>query len=310
MTFELTILGSSSAIPTSEKYPTAQVLNALERFFLIDCGEGTQIQLRRQKIGFGKIKHIFISHLHGDHYYGLIGLISTFNLMGLNNDLHIYSPSQLKDVIQPQLDFLKGEMQFKVIFHPLNFRKPELIYEDKKVEVYSFPVKHSINCSGFLFREKQKEANIKKESISRYNIPIEKIKTIKNGADFITADGIIIPNWELTLPASIPRAYAYCADTAFHPPVAEFIKGVDLLYHEATFAEDLRDWATKTLHSTAKDAARIAQMAGAEKLIIGHFSSRYDDEELLVNEARSVFPNTVAACEGCRYPVNQKRKSN
>ena len=303
MTFELTILGSSSAIPTSEKYPTAQVFNALERFFLIDCGEGTQIQLRRQKIGFGKIKHIFISHLHGDHYYGLIGLISTFNLMGLKNNLHIYSPSQLKDVIQPQLDFLKGEMQFEVIFHPLNFRKPELIFEDKKVEVHSFPVRHSINCCGFLFREKQKEPNIKKESIAKYKIPIEQIKNIKRGDVFITADGKTIPNEDLTTPPPLPRSYAYCADTAFHPPLAEILKGVDLIYHEATFAEDLRDWADKTYHSTAKDAAEIAQMAGVGKLLIGHFSSRYDDEELLLNEAKSVFPNTEAAVEGKRYKI-------
>lgn len=303
MTFELTILGSSSAIPTSEKYPTAQVLNVLERFFLIDCGEGTQIQLRRNNIGFEKIKHIFISHLHGDHYYGLIGLISTFNLMGLKNNIHIYSPSQLKDVIQPQLNFLKGDMQFEVIFHPLNFKKPEKILEDKKVEVYSFPVKHSINCCGFLFREKQRESNIKKEYISKYQIPIEEIKNIKKGADFNSAEGKIIPNSELTTIPPPPRSYAFCADTAYHEPLAEVLKGVDLIYHEATFAEDLRDWAVKTCHSTAKDAARIAQMADVEKLIIGHFSSRYDNEELLLNEARSIFPNTELAAEGKKYPV-------
>ncbi len=309
MTFELTILGSSSAIPTSEKYPTAQVLNALERFFLIDCGEGTQIQLRRQKISFGKIKHIFISHLHGDHYYGLIGLISTFNLMGLKNNIHIYSPSQLKDVIQPQLDFLKGDMQFEVIFHPLNFRKMERIYEDKKLEVYSFPVKHSINCSGFLFREKQKEANIKKESISKYHIPIEQIKKIKQGADFKTSDGETISHHELTTPPPLPRSYAYCADTAFHPPLAEFLKGVDLLYHEATFAEDLREWAIKTYHSTAKDAANIARLAGVGQLIIGHFSSRYDNDVQLINEAKSVFPNTIVAVEGGKYSVPLKHQA-
>lgn len=304
MTFELTILGSSSAIPTSEKYPTAQVLNALERFFLIDCGEGTQIQLRRQRIGFGKIKHIFISHLHGDHYYGLIGLISTFNLMGLKNNLHIYSPSQLRDVIQPQLEFLKGDMQFEVVFHPLNFKKPDLIFEDKKVEVYSFPVRHSINCCGFLFREKQREANIRKECIVKYQIPVEQIKSIKQGSDFTTSEGTTIPHSELTTPAPPPRSYAYCADTAFHPPIAEFIKGVNLMYHEATFAEDLRDWANKTYHSTAKDAAKIAKIAEAGKLIIGHFSSRYDDDKVLLDEALSVFPNTEAAIEGNRYKVN------
>jgi ribonuclease Z len=304
MPFELTILGSSSATPTSERYPTAQVLNALGRFFLIDCGEGTQIQIRRQKIGFGKIKHIFISHLHGDHYYGLIGLISTFNLLGLKNDLHIYSPSQLKEIIQPQLDFLKGDLQFNVIFHPLNFKKPQLIYEDKKVEVVSFPLKHSINCCGFLFREKPKEANIKKECIAQYKIPVAQIRNIKQGADFITEYGKIIPNEQLTTPPPPPRSYAFCSDTAFHPPVTEVIKDVNLLYHEATFTEELRDWAVKTYHSTALDAAKIAQMAHAGKLIIGHFSSRYKTTEPFLNEARTVFPNTEDVVDGKTYIVN------
>ncbi len=303
MAFELTILGSSSATPTSERYPTAQVLNASGRFFLIDCGEGTQIQIRRQKIGFGKIKHIFISHLHGDHYYGLIGLISTFNLLGLKNDLHIYSPSQLKDIIQPQLDFLKGDLQFNVIFHPLNFKKPQLIFEDKKVEVVSFPLKHSINCCGFLFREKEKEANIKKECIQQYNIPIAQIVKIKQGAGFITEDGETIPHEVLTTPPSPPLSYAFCSDTAFHPPIVDVIKGVNLLYHEATFTEELRDWADKTYHSTALDAAKIAQMAHAGKLIIGHFSSRYKTTEPFLNEAKTVFPNTEDVVDGKTYVI-------
>lgn len=303
MLFELTILGSSSAIPTSEKYPTAQVLKTPGRYFLIDCGEGTQIQLRRQKIGFGRINHIFISHLHGDHFYGLIGLISTFNLLGLKNDIHVYSPSQLKDVIQPQIDFLKGAMQFKVIFHPLNFKKTEVIYDDKKLEVISFPLNHSINTCGFLFREKQKEPKIKKELVQRYNISIEQIKTIKKGADFVTANGETITNSELTSPPPAPRSYAFCSDTAFYPPVAEVTKGVNLMYHEATFAEDLRDWADKTYHSTARDAATIAAMAEAGKLLIGHFSTRYDDDNILLEEAKSVFPNTEVAVDGATYTI-------
>lgn len=303
MAFELTILGSSSAIPTSERYPTAQVLNMLGRFFLIDCGEGTQIQIRRQKIGFGKITRIFISHLHGDHYYGLIGLISTFNLLGLKKDIHIYSPSQLKDIIQPQLDFLKGDLQFDVIFHPLNFKKPQLIFEDKKVEVISFPLKHSINCCGFLFREKQKEANIKKECIEQYKIPIAQIRAIKQGADFVTTDGETIPNSVLTTPPPRPKSYAFCSDTAFYPPIADVIKGVDLLYHEATFTEELRDWADKTYHSTARDAAGMAKLANAGKLIIGHFSSRYKSIEPFLEEAYTIFPNTEAAVDGKTYIV-------
>jgi ribonuclease Z len=303
MLFELTILGSSSAIPTSEKYPTAQVLKTPGRFFLIDCGEGTQIQLRRQKIGFGRIKHIFISHLHGDHFYGLIGLISTFNLLGFKKDVHVYSPSQLKDVIQPQLDFLKGAMQFKVIFHPLNFKKNEVIYEDKRMEVTSFPLNHSISCCGFLFREKIKEPNIRKEYIQKYNIPIEQIKEIKRGADFITANGVTIPNHELTTPPPAARSYAFCSDTAYHPPVAHVIRGVNLMYHEATFTEELRHWADKTYHSTAMDAAKIARMAEAGKLLIGHFSTRYDDNKPFVDEARTIFPETEAAVDGTSYPI-------
>ncbi len=248
MAFELTILGSSSALPTSERYPTAQVLNASGRFFLIDCGEGTQIQIRRQKIAFGKIRHIFISHLHGDHYYGLIGLISTFNLLGIKNDLHIYSPTQLREILQPQLNLLKAGLQFNIIFHPLNFKKPELIFEDKVIEVISFPLKHSINCCGFLFREKTKERNIKKEYIQEFNIPIAQIRAIKQGADFKTENGKIIPNEQLTTPPPPPVSYAFCSDTAFHPPVVETIKEVSTLYHEATFTEEMKEWAVKTYH--------------------------------------------------------------
>lgn len=305
MPFELTILGSSSALPTSERYPTAQVLNVLGRFFLIDCGEGTQIQLRRQKIGFSKIKHIFISHLHGDHYFGLIGLISTLNLLGIKSDIHIYSPSELKNLIQAQLDFIKGGMNVNLIFHPLNFKKPQKIYSDKRVEVFSFPVKHSISTCGFLFKETQKQPNIKKEVIEEYNIPIAQIKNIKAGDDFITEEGIIIPNNKLTTPPPSPRSYAFCTDTAYHEPIIEIIKEVDLLYHEATFLEEMRDFAKKTLHSTAKDAANIARLAKVKKLIIGHFSARYNDATLFEKEARTIFENTVAAKEGKTYKIKE-----
>ncbi len=303
MPFELTILGSSSALPTSERYPTAQVLNVLGHFFLIDCGEGTQIQIRRNRIAFGKIKRIFISHLHGDHYYGLIGLISTFNLLGIKNDIHIYSASELKNLIQPQLDFIKGEMQFKVIFHPLNFKKPQQIYADKKVEVFSFPLKHSIPTCGFLFKEIQKQPNIKKELVEKYKIPIAKIKEIKNGADFITDEGEIIANNVLTIPPAPPRSYAFCTDTVFHKPTAEIIKNVDLLYHESTFMEDMKEQAIKTFHSTAADAAKMAVMANAKKLIIGHFSARYKDVYAFEKEAKKTFEATEAAVDGRTYKL-------
>jgi len=303
MPFELTILGSNSALPTSDRYPTAQVLNILGRFFLIDCGEGTQIQLRRNKIAFSKIKHIFISHLHGDHYYGLIGLISTLNLLGLKTDIHIYSPSELKTLLQPQLDFIKGDMNVNLIFHPLNFKKPQQIFADKRVEIFSFPVKHSISTCGFLFREVKRQSNIKKEMVQEYKIPIAKIKEIKDGADFITAEGLFIPNEKLTNPPPNPRSYAFCTDTAFHLPIVDVIKDVDILYHEATFLEAMRDFANKTLHSTTIDAANIAKSANAKKLIIGHFSARYNDIKLFEKEARTVFENTEAAKEGKTYKV-------
>lgn len=303
MPFELTILGSNSALPTSDRYPTAQVLNILGRFFLIDCGEGTQIQLRRNKIGFSKIKHIFISHLHGDHYYGLIGLISTLNLLGIKSDIHIYSPSELKTLLQPQLDFIKGGMNVNLIFHPLNFKKPQQIFADKHVEVFSFPLKHSISTCGFLFREKQKQVNIKKELIQEHKIPVSKIKEIKAGADFVTEEGQLILNEKLTSPPPRIRSYAFCSDTAFHPPVAEFVKEVDLLYHEATFLEAMREFAGKTLHSTTTDAANIAKTANVKKLLIGHFSARYNDVKLFEREAQSVFENTEAAKEGKTYKI-------
>lgn len=308
MTFELTILGSSSALPTSNRYPTAQVLNMLGRFFLIDCGEGTQIQIRRQKISFAKIKHIFISHLHGDHYYGLIGLISTLNLLGVKTVLHIYSHSELKNLLQPQLDFIKGEMTVNLVFHPLNFKKPQKIYSDKNVEVFSFPVKHSVPTCGFLFRELERQPNIRKELVEKFQIPVSQIREIKAGADFVTPDGEVIPHEKLTIPPPKPRSYAFCTDTAFQPSIAEIVKGVDLLYHEATFLEDKRDFAEKTMHSTARDAARIAELAGVKKLLIGHFSSRYNDAVLFENEARTVFTNTFAAEEGKTYGIEQERR--
>lgn len=309
MPFELTILGSSSALPTSDRYPSAQVLQVLGRFFLIDCGEGTQIQIRRSKINFAKIKHIFISHLHGDHYYGLIGLISTMNLLGLKQDLHIYSHSELKNLIQAQLDFIKGEMKITLIFHPLNFKKPQKIFSDKKVEIYSFPVKHSIPTCGFLFKEIEKPANIKKEVIQKFNIPIAKIKEIKAGADFITNKGERIKNEELTIPPVPPRSYAYCTDTAYYEPIIDLIKNVDLLYHEATFPEEMSDFAHKTSHSTAKEAAQIAKMAQVNSLILGHFSARYNDASIFLKEAKSIFKNTHLAKEGKTFPVLQKKKA-
>jgi ribonuclease Z len=305
MPFELTILGSSSAIPTFERYPTAQVLNVLERFFLIDCGEGTQIQARRLGIRLGRINRIFISHLHGDHYFGLAGLISTMSLLGFNNDLHIYSHSELINLISPQLGLMKEEMKFQVVFHPMNMKKVQVIFEDDLVEVTSFLAKHSIPTCGFLFREKPKLPNIRKDMIEKYNIPIRNMQEIKKGAGFSTESGETIPHSELTIPAKKPRSYAFCTDTAYYEPIADVIKGVDLLYHEATFQNDKKHLASQTLHSTAEQAATIALKAGAKKLLIGHFSNRYKKLDGFLEEARRIFPETYLAVDGGKHKIKQ-----
>lgn len=309
MPFEITILGNNSALPTSDRYPTAQVVNLLGRFFLFDCGEGTQIQLRRNKIGFSKIKHICISHLHGDHYYGIVGLISTMNLLGIKTDLHIYAPSELKSLIQPQLDFIKGEMTVNPIFHPLDFKKPRQIFSDKKIEVISFPVKHSISTCGFLIRELPREANIRRDMVDAFKIPVAKIREIKAGADYITPEGETIPNEQLTWPPFKPRQYAFCTDTAFHSPIAEVVQNVDILYHETTFLSDMRDYAAKTMHSTTADAAEMAKLTNAKKLLIGHFSARYHNLTVFENETRELFENTEIAREGKTYTINSEREA-
>ncbi len=304
MPFQLTILGSSSAMPTSKRYPTAQVLNVLGRFFLIDCGEGTQHQLRKNKIGFGRLDHIFISHLHGDHFFGLIGFISTQVLLGRTKDLHIYAHSELQRYTQYQLDFLgTEELSFRLVFHPLNFKKEQVIFDDEKLTITSFPLHHRIPCCGFLFREKSKEPNIKKGKLKQYKIPIREIKYIKAGADFQIEKGDIIPNKELVIPPATPRSFAFCSDTAYHESIIPIISKVDLLYHEATFAESEKKLAQATFHSTGSDAASIAKQANVGKLLIGHFSARYKTPEIILEEARAIFPNTEAIIENEVFKV-------
>lgn len=299
MPFQLTILGTSSALPTSNRYPTAQVLHVSGRFFLIDCGEGTQTQMRKYKIGFSKINHIFISHLHGDHVFGLIGLISTFALIGRTNELHIYSYSELQKFLDAQIQFLYAdELPFRIVYHPLNFKKEQKIYEDRKVTVYSFPLAHRIPTCGFRFEEKPVLPNLIPEKIAEYQIPIRNRQQIKEGADFTTSDGRIIPHSELTSHKQRPRSFAFCSDTRYDESYIESVRNVDLLYHEATFARDNQDLAQTTYHSTGADAARIALKANAGKLIIGHFSARYKDHTPILNEAQEIFGNTDAISEG------------
>lgn len=305
MPFELTILGSSSAMPTSERYPTAQVLNVLGRFFLIDCAEGTQHQLRKNRINYSKINHIFISHLHGDHFFGLIGLISTLVLQGRRTELHIYAHSELQRYTKFQLEFLEmTEPGFPILFHPLNFKRPQVILEDKKIKVTSFPLKHRIACCGFKFEEQPREDNIIKERIRDYNIPIREIKNIKAGADFVFEDGTRIPNADLVVPAKPARSYAYCSDTAYNETMIPTIENVDLLYHEATFSAEDTQLASATYHSTSIDAANIALASNAKKLLIGHFSARYKKPTAILEQSRKIFPNTEAVADNCCYRVD------
>lgn len=305
--FELTILGTSSALPTSNRYPTAQVLNVLGRFFLIDCGEGTQTQMRKYKTGFSKINHIFISHLHGDHILGLPGLLSTMVLLGRTNDLHLYSHSDLQPFIATQLQFFYPEgMSFKIIFHPLNFRKEQKIYEDKKVSIFSFPLVHRIPTCGFRFEEKAPLPNLIPEKLKEYQIPIRERQRIKEGGDFVTENGQVIPHAELTTNKHLPRKFAFCSDTRFDESYLESVKNVDLLYHEATFANDNHELAQSTFHSTGADAARVAREAQVGQLIIGHFSARYKSHQQILEEAQAIFPETKATAEGDVIQVEQK----
>jgi ribonuclease Z len=311
MPFQLTILGTSSALPTSNRYPTAQALNVLGRFFLIDCGEGTQTQMRKFKIGFSKIDHIFISHLHGDHIFGLIGLVSTMVLLGRDKDLHIYSHSELQKFLSAQLNFLySDEIPFRIIYHPLNFKREQLIFEDKKVTVYSFPLSHRVPTCGFRFEEKPGLPNLLPKKIEEYQIPIKERQRIKEGGDFLTSDGQLIPHSELTTHRFKARSFAFCSDTRFDESYIESVKNVDLLYHEATFAENNQELATTTYHSTGKDAATIALKAQVDKLLIGHFSARYKDHQPILNEALEIFHETKAISEGDEISVEKKRLSN
>lgn len=296
--FELTILGCSSATPTSSRNPTAQLLNIAERFFLIDCGEATQIQLRKYKIKFQKINHIFISHLHGDHFFGLMGLLSSTHLLGRTNELHLYCPPELQEIIEVQFKHSQTYLKYKIEYHPHRYIANDLLFEDNKVEVRTILLNHRIPCCGFIFKEKPLLANISKETIKEYNIPVEQILPIKNGADFINSEGKLIPNSELVSNRLNPRSYAYCSDTCYDERIIETIKGVNLLYHEATFMNDMQDRAKETFHSTTIQAATIAQKADVRQLMIGHYSARYKDLQPLLEEAQSVFKNTLLAEEG------------
>ena len=301
--FNIQILGCGSALPTTKRNPSSQLVDVNGKLFMIDCGEGTQLQMRKFGARMSKLHSIFISHLHGDHVFGLPGLISTLNLLGRTAELTIYAHQEMEQFLNPILDLFCRDLSYNVRLVLLRRKGYNLIYENRSISIYSFPLKHRIATSGFLFKEKEKQRHIKREMIDYYNIPIREINNIKNGADFITPQGIAIPNKRLTTPPNPQRSYAYCSDTAYDESIVPYIKGVDLLYHEATFAESEIARTKKTGHSTARQAAEIAKLAEVKKLVIGHFSSRYKDLNPLLEEAKAVFPNTELAEEKKTFQI-------
>ena len=305
MSLKLTILGCHSATPRVNAHPTAQFLEIKNHNFLIDCGEGTQVQLRKYGVKFSKIKHIFISHLHGDHFYGLVGLISTFRLLNRETELHIYAPKGLKEIITLQLKLSNSWTQYPLLFHELTATESELIYEDDKVEVHTIPLDHRVYTNGFLFNEKLGERKLNVNAISKHKeIKICDYQNLKNGRDFTLKNGTVLKNEMLTLDPFLPLSYAFCSDTAYFPEIIPLIKNVTCLYHEATFLKDKEALAATTKHATAAQAAKIAQLAQVKQLIIGHYSSRYLNKEDFKIEAQAFFENTLLAFEGKVFEIN------
>ncbi len=297
----VTILGNNSAVPAHNRHPTAQIVQSDEHTFLIDCGEGTQMQMGLYKVRRSKINHIFISHLHGDHFFGLIGLLTSFALNNRLNDLHIHAPQKLEAIIHIQLDAAAGHLPYSLYFHVLE--DEGIIFEDKKIVVTCFKVNHRIECWGFKFQEKKNLRRINIEQAKKYKIPTSFYEQLHEGKDYITPKNDVIKNGLLTTAHAPAKSYAYCADTAYYESICEKIKGADLVYHEATYLDDLEKKALSRFHSTSKQAATIAKKCGAKRLIIGHFSSMYDSLEQFKEEACEVFENSEIAEEGVCYLV-------
>ena len=301
--FDITILGCGAALPTPKRLSSSQIVNIREKLFMLDCAEGTQMALRRSRISFSHLQAIFLTHLHGDHTFGLIGMLSTFGLLGRIQDLHIYGPQDLQRIFQPQIDYFCADSPFKIILHEIDTKKPQVLYEDRSVIISTLPLSHRVPCCGYLFQEKPTLRHIRRDMIDFYHIPISQINNIKAGMDWTTEDGTQIPNERLTTPSDPVRSYAYCTATTYRPQLAELLKGVTCLYHEATFAEEHAQLAKSTFHSTASQAAQIAKDTQAGQLILGHFSSRYKSEEVLLQEAQQIFPNTQLAEDGMKISL-------
>lgn len=301
--FDLLILGSSSAAPTTKRNPSAQLLNVAERFFLIDCGEATQIQLRRYKTKFQKIDHIFISHLHGDHFLGLPGFLASMHLLGRKQELNIYCPKELKGIIDLLNTVSETRMNYEVKWHFTKSDALNLLFEDQRVEVHSFPMKHRIFCTGFLIKEKPLLRKIDKDKLDKNNVSTAEINNLRHGKDVLNEEGKKIKNKDVTIDPEPPRSYAYCSDTVYDEDLVKYIKGVDVLYHESTFLNDKAKRAGETFHSTAEQAGKIAKAARVKQLLLGHFSARYGDLEPFINEAAPFFKNVMLATEGKKFKI-------
>lgn len=294
---KLTILGCHSATPQKKVHPTAQVLDICNHIFLIDCGEGTQVQLRRNKVKFARIKHIFISHLHGDHFFGLVGLISTFSLLNRKTELHIHGPKGIKEIISLQLKLSHSWTSYPLYFHELSSKNTEIIFEDEKLKIETIPLDHRIYTNGFLFKEKLGDRKLLLHKVLEYGIDKVYYRSITKGKDIALDSGEVVPNSVLTTPPNPPKSYAFCSDTGYFPEMVPQLENTTVLYHESTFLEKHEQLAKKTKHSTAKDAATIAKLAGAGKLILGHYSTRYDNYDLFLEEAKSIFSSVELAME-------------
>ena len=301
--FNINILGCGSALPTTRHLATSQIVDLRDKLYMIDCGEGTQVQMRRMRVRFGRLAHIFISHLHGDHCFGLPGLISTLGMLGRTGELVVHGPKEVETYLRPVMDLFCRGMEFEVRFNPVDTRSHSLVMEDRSLSVYYIPLKHRIPTCGYLFAEKPKEAHIIREMTDFYQVPVRCMKDIKQGQDYVTPEGEVVPNSRLTRPAAPPKRYAFCSDTAYNRSIIPIIEGADLLYHEATFAECDLARAKETFHSTARQAAEIARDAHVKRLVIGHYSARYEDLSELHREAEAVFPGTILGNEGTVIPV-------
>lgn len=301
--FKVHILGCGSALPTLQHNASSQIVELREKLFMIDCGEGTQIQLRRSRIHFSKIIAVFISHLHGDHCFGLPGMISTFGMTGRTAPLHIYAPAAFEPILDQTLSFFCQGLEFKVVFHAVDTTQNKVVYEDRSLTVETIPLQHRIDCCGYLFREKPILPHIRRDMIDFYKIPISQINNIKAGADWVTAEGEVIANSRLTTPAEPARSYAYCSDTRYIKTLHELVKGVSTLYHESTYSAEDAERARLYWHSTSQDAAKVARDASVGKLLLGHFSARYNNESQLLEEVKEIFPNSYLTREGATFDI-------